>query len=1210
MRKFLVVGCGGSGAKTQAYMIDQLKATLRSIDPTITSLPKAWQFVTIDVPIVPEKGPSGLGNVQDNGGTYIGIGSKAQYRTHDASLSTVLGDKKALGEIATWAPRRPTSIPVPISDGAGQYRAIGRMLTIPALTQIRNGLEQALDTLHKTESVTELNELTYRITGRHSDKQNEAPIIFVVSSMAGGAGASMFLDVCRVLSTLKNGKPDHTAVFMLTPEVFEKLAASDVLGTWPNALAMFGEAIATQTGASAESDRALFRAMGLDEVSSASTFARLFPIGARMGSQGTVFGDGYPDTVYRGLGRALAALMASEEASDSFASFFLANTGSPDSDRSFLGWANPDELPWDGMPWASMGYAQLSMGRDRFAEYSAQRLARTGFDRLLRGHLDPANNATGEEQLQSRLNDRIVAIIAELSLQAEFSQGRPNTEQLTQWLSGVFREQGVGPVENSARWLRSQLRIEDGIPARDFSALIRNRLSDPGTSRELHGQLDAAAYATVYDFADTLTDRLIAVTERELAHNGVPFVEAMLARLKDIYTQRVIQPMWTLVSQNQGRNPAAPPHGFEQRMQPLSGNGAVSQADVLTGSIISLYRPQLFDYFIVRVAGYLEKVLDDFVANVLTRLLRQINAAHAALDAADRKRDVSPTLADVATADPVAWPRDSDERIDSRFYGSHNEILITEVDSFPRDFATHLLNTVRAADDGIFDDREASRVAARAIVLGQWESQGAKKAPDNTLAPPRGARSEGGNRAGWVSKHLSTPPAGGETREARAAQFQVRISPEDILKRSREWIERPNYPFSDFISADLRTYLTRENAGNDVNYNARLQRLRSAFDQALAQARPLAAVDSTMVQAVHGSPEIYRFTFSEIPFKSMEAADSLSAVIQAKDNLDNTTLETFTKSLGTEHRIQHIDVFGSYPNYSPIVFSSLLPHISEQWAARRGRSEGFWSMRRARPLPAALPMSNAERRAMVAGWIIGTITGRIYVANDAAFIFDDSTRQWVPFPNPLLTPPSQMIAAIDWMPAVIESVLLAYAGSQTGSIDGSVGSSLLPYRLLRSLYDSGRDAPTTGIKVRPAVARLTEFLRNGDHPVRMAEGTGPVGESVDERYDIVRSSLEGALANAAQFIPSAGSPLPGSPAENKPWASVSSREYASGMPFYRDLAPDVYAMVPDLLGKLDEARDLARRPVTPEFNPATTPGQDATFNANPDVPTFKAGGLI
>ena len=41
-----------------------------------------------------------------------------------------------LGEIATWATRNPSTNDVKLADGAGQYRAIGRMLTLPNLKTV------------------------------------------------------------------------------------------------------------------------------------------------------------------------------------------------------------------------------------------------------------------------------------------------------------------------------------------------------------------------------------------------------------------------------------------------------------------------------------------------------------------------------------------------------------------------------------------------------------------------------------------------------------------------------------------------------------------------------------------------------------------------------------------------------------------------------------------------------------------------------------------------------------------------------------------------------------------------------------------------------------------------------------------------------------------------------------------------------------------
>src|ERR1700754_1747257 len=72
MRRFLIVGCGGSGGATLAFIMDQLRSELHSAG--IEKLLGGWQFVQIDVPSAPETGPEGLANVPEQGGTYIGCG--------------------------------------------------------------------------------------------------------------------------------------------------------------------------------------------------------------------------------------------------------------------------------------------------------------------------------------------------------------------------------------------------------------------------------------------------------------------------------------------------------------------------------------------------------------------------------------------------------------------------------------------------------------------------------------------------------------------------------------------------------------------------------------------------------------------------------------------------------------------------------------------------------------------------------------------------------------------------------------------------------------------------------------------------------------------------------------------------------------------------------------------------------------------------------
>ena len=137
------------------------------------------------------------------------------------------------------------------------------MLTIQNLEKIHDGLRSAMDRLNRMETNAELNELNYKITGRRSDVTDSEPIALVIGSMAGGSGASMVFDVARLISTLPGNMPSRTAIFMMSPEVFESLSEDDRRGMWPNSLAMFGEAVAAQTGAAVAHDRAIFKAMGL-----------------------------------------------------------------------------------------------------------------------------------------------------------------------------------------------------------------------------------------------------------------------------------------------------------------------------------------------------------------------------------------------------------------------------------------------------------------------------------------------------------------------------------------------------------------------------------------------------------------------------------------------------------------------------------------------------------------------------------------------------------------------------------------------------------------------------------------------------------------------------------------------------------------------------------------------------------------------------------
>ncbi|MDD0859592.1 tubulin-like doman-containing protein [Arthrobacter alpinus] len=81
-------------------------------------------------------------------------------------------------------------------SGAGQMRAVGRMITLSKTNEVRSGLERAYQRLNLVETNTEMAALN--VPGMGDFHQADPPMILVVSSMAGGAGASMALDICRL----------------------------------------------------------------------------------------------------------------------------------------------------------------------------------------------------------------------------------------------------------------------------------------------------------------------------------------------------------------------------------------------------------------------------------------------------------------------------------------------------------------------------------------------------------------------------------------------------------------------------------------------------------------------------------------------------------------------------------------------------------------------------------------------------------------------------------------------------------------------------------------------------------------------------------------------------------------------------------------------------------------------------------------------------
>ena len=119
------------------------------------AFPSGWQFLHVDVPSVADGDDSDL-PPQWSDAEYAGlVTAGVNYRNIDAALAgsgrTAEGDA-----IAGWRPV-PDHVAVPVERGAGQFRALGRIITLANLKTAKTRLDAAIRNIGGREVNAELD---------------------------------------------------------------------------------------------------------------------------------------------------------------------------------------------------------------------------------------------------------------------------------------------------------------------------------------------------------------------------------------------------------------------------------------------------------------------------------------------------------------------------------------------------------------------------------------------------------------------------------------------------------------------------------------------------------------------------------------------------------------------------------------------------------------------------------------------------------------------------------------------------------------------------------------------------------------------------------------------------------------------------------------------------------------------------------------------
>ena len=134
----------------------------------------------------------------------------------------------------------PTWLQVPITTGAGQYRAVGRTIGLTFAGEIHGALRSAANRLTSADASAELSEIHRLAYGSEAPSQ-ASPVAVVVSSLAGGTGAGLLFDVCDLLRKLPGNWAGDSFGVLYSSDVFNELSGDATAGVQPNTLAALCE---------------------------------------------------------------------------------------------------------------------------------------------------------------------------------------------------------------------------------------------------------------------------------------------------------------------------------------------------------------------------------------------------------------------------------------------------------------------------------------------------------------------------------------------------------------------------------------------------------------------------------------------------------------------------------------------------------------------------------------------------------------------------------------------------------------------------------------------------------------------------------------------------------------------------------------------------------------------------------------------------------
>jgi hypothetical protein len=899
------------------------------------------------------------------------------------------------------------------------------------------------------------------------------PIVIVISSIAGGSGAGQYMEVTEAIKFANRNADWIHSIFSIlyAPDVFKSVGNTDVIA--PNALYAMSESMAGMwTNDLSDSTQSLYKKMGIN-IPGLGSDPKVH-IGPRFNyvigrENSKVTFDDQPD-VYKAVSASLSTWMTDENVQDGLQAYTVANFAADMGALALTDNSGLQVMNKHTPPFGSLGFGRVSLGRDKFSDYAAERLTRTVIDRMLYAHTDGEDTSvkTEEQWVKEKATQSLVDFFRDL-----------HVEQASEFDYQVARETHVS-FDNIWNDFRAQVEqyVSSGLspksgaqPANQWIQSLQISFQDKAGAYLANAQSERNS--NVLDWIQESRKRTLSVVGRYTSQQGIKISIELLRRTEEELGKQVSQ---LLKSKGDFASHASQFSGeIANAFSSVQDNQAIKPGDPWVENAFIGMRSAFWYYLESEHFGYVAGLLEDFMLNFLRPLREALSQGELAL----LKRTESDGNSDHIQNAYLTWPKPEADAVPPKYKGAPNEYLLVATDEYPSEYKRLISESVDTSRRS-----NARQVVINEILLGTLLL-------DNL--DPQLSWSLIAEEKPWIPVERESRAE--KTQAQQAARFNFSSNPEEYLARTVFWLSRKGQAFHKYLHDDLNSYLD-PNVHDASKIVDRQRQLREQFLEAVRASEPLVKLNPGLLQEVHNSTIDERQTvLSSIPFDTGSPAYTAikEILVQQKVWVDQTSDSWFKPSA----KVQNIDIFSVQRPYQPIVMDSIFNPIAESWHKAQNsqdKREAFFQWRRSRSLWESVPAAPEKKSAILRGWYVARALGQL--TEDLADpkrgpelkVWSHIGRSYETFPYPLAS--GAVVEPEDYPGGLLMSLSIALAMCNSSS-------SLEPLRSYHRLIELGE------ISI-PAKSELGRWIAQGAvaHPSQPVPSSkaGPAGsEGVEER---------------------------------------------------------------------------------------------------------------